>query len=292
MRVLILGGTGMLGHKTCQVFGPMFDTWTTVRADAAYCAHWPFFGNVHVIPQADLCSLPAVTGVVEAAAPDVVVNCVGVLKQTMTDDSAIEAVTLNALLPHWLDKLSRQRGFRLIQIGTDCVFSGRDGMYSERDTPDATDLYGRSKLLGEVSGPNCLTLRTSMIGRELSRTVGLLEWFLSQEGKTVKGYTRAIFSGFSTQVLAQVLADIVANRPALSGLYHVSSEPVSKFDLLRLIAATCRLDIRVEPEDKVACDRSLDSSRLRREIGFTPPSWQQMAEDLAGEIDLYRRLRT
>lgn len=291
MKVLILGGTGMLGHKTCQVLAGTFDTWTSVRTGAGRCARYDFLDPAKTVCNADLSTFAAARDVLERVGPHAVVNCVGVLKQTLTPESTIQAVTLNALMPHWLDKLRREMGFRLIQIGTDCVFSGRKGMYTEDDLPDADDVYGRSKLLGEVTSENCLTLRTSMIGRELSRTVGLLEWFLSQSGKTVRGWSRAVFSGFTTQGLAEILSDILQHHADLTGLYHISSEPINKYDLLCRIADACKLDIRVEPDDSVVCDRSLDSTRLRKLMGYEPPSWNEMLANLAGELDQYRTWR-
>jgi len=291
MKVLILGGTGMLGHKVYQVFRDLFDTWISARCDAEPCARYGIFDPAKIVDRTDLSSLEAAEEVVKKVRPDAVINCVGVLKQTIGDSSPIGAITLNSLLPHWLERLSATCGFRLIQLGTDCVFSGRKGLYNEQDEPDPIGLYGRTKLLGEVTGKRSLTLRTSMIGRELRRTVGLLEWFLDQEGKTVQGYKRAIFSGFTTTVLAGILADILQNQPDLSGLYHISSSPISKYDLLCLVRDTLKLDIRIEPGETFICDRSLDSSKLRAILNFKPPTWAQMITQLAAEIGQYEKWR-
>jgi dTDP-4-dehydrorhamnose reductase len=174
-------------------------------------------------------------------------------------------------------------GARLIHFSTDCVFSGRRGKYRETDVSDAEDLYGRTKYLGEASGKHCLTLRTSIIGRELTRKTGLLEWFLAQSG-TVKGYTKAVFSGFTTLEMARIVEKVLAARTPLSGVYHVSSEPISKFELLTMIRDTLGLPIEIEPYDEFRCDRSLDSSRFREALPYRPPEWKAMVEELAQDI--------
>ena len=293
MKVLILGGTGMLGHRLYQVFAPIFETCISARMSSSQCEQYGFFDPQKIIGGADLSNPEALEDVIKTVSPEVVVNCIGVLKQTLGLESTIEAITLNALLPHWIERLADRYGFRLIQISTDCVFSGHGGFYNETDDPDANDLYGRSKLLGEIdtNNKNCLTLRTSMIGRELQRTVGLLEWFLSQKKKTIKGYKRAIFSGFTTGVLAEILADIVKNHEKLSGLYHISSPAISKYDLLCLINETLSLGVQIEPDETFACDRSLDSSRLCNILNYHPPTWHRMITDIAGEIGQYEQWR-
>ena len=164
-------------------------------------------------------------------------------------------------------------------------------MYTETDPPDPEDFYGRSKLLGEVTGENCLTLRTSMIGRELFRSGGLLEWFLAQRGRKTRGYTRAVFSGFTTGALAEFLADLLTDHQDLAGLYHLAAAPISKFDLLRQIADRCDLPVELEPYDDFVCDRSLDASAINAATGYQPPSWNAMIDALAGEIDDYTTWR-
>jgi dTDP-4-dehydrorhamnose reductase len=186
-------------------------------------------------------------------------------------------------LPHRLAVLARVAGARLIHLSTDCVFSGRRGNYREDDPADAEDLYGRTKLLGEVSEEPCLTLRTSIIGPELSRKSGLLEWFMAQRGGTVRGFTRAIFSGFTTAELSRVIERLL-EEPHASGLYHVSSAPISKYDLLVRINAALGIGVAIGADDSFACDRSLDSERFRSTFGYTPPAWDEMVTELAQEV--------
>ncbi|NOU10917.1 MAG: SDR family oxidoreductase, partial [Nitrospira sp.] len=184
-------------------------------------------------------------------------------------------------LPHRLALLCRTIGARLIHFSTDCVFSGRKGNYRETDQPDAEDIYGRTKLLGEVSEPHCLTLRTSMVGPELSRKTGLLEWFLAQRGQTVKGFTKAIFSGFPTSELARIVELVLTDVPAIHGLYHVAAQPISKYDLLTLVRDRLHVPVTIERDVTFQCDRSLDASRFHQDTGYLPPAWEAMIDDMA-----------
>ncbi len=224
----------------------------------------------------------------DAARPDVVVNCVGVVKQAVAEPATL--VRGNALFPHELAALCAQRGVRLIHLSTDCVFSGRRGGYTEADAPDPVDLYGRSKLLGEPTGPHVLTVRTSMIGWELGgRRQGLLEWFAAQRGETVRGFTRAIFSGPTTPVLARALLRLAVDAPDLAGTFHLGADPIDKHTLLLALRDALALDVTIEPDDAVAIDRSLDSTALREATGWSAPNWDEMLAELARDPDLATR---
>jgi dTDP-4-dehydrorhamnose reductase len=207
--------------------------------------------------------------------PNVVINCVGLVKQLAAGDDPLAAIPINSLLPHRLVRLCKLAGSRLVHVSTDCVFKGSKGMYREDDIADANDLYGRSKFLGEVDDPQAVTLRTSIIGPELNTTHGLVSWFLSQRGR-VKGFTRAIFSGVPTVELARVMRDFVIPRADLHGVYHVSASPISKHELLSLIASVYRISIDVVPDDALVIDRSLDSTRFGRITGYHSPTWPEL----------------
>jgi dTDP-4-dehydrorhamnose reductase len=291
MRVLVFGANGMLGHKVLQEFSNRFDTWGTIRASIEPWQHLPFFQREKFVEDVEASSRESIINALDRVQPEVVVNCIGIVKKLKESESPVSAITVNALLPHWLAELCQERGIRLIHISTDCVFSGKAGNYSEDALPDPYDLYGRTKLLGEVAEKNCLTLRTSIIGRELKRTVGLLEWFLSQNGKAVQGYRYAIFSGLTTSELAIVLADIVANHPELHGLYHLSSEPINKYDLLCMIKEALNLKITINEYTGFFVDRSLNSERIRRILKYQPPTWEEMIRRLVTEVDEYEEWR-
>jgi dTDP-4-dehydrorhamnose reductase len=220
--------------------------------------------------------------------PDVVINCIGVVKQQGAAKDPVTCLNINSLFPHRLGRLCQATRSRLIHVSTDCVFSGRKGNYTEQDFPDADDLYGRSKLLGEVQGPSCLTLRTSIIGRELQTQQGLIEWFLSNTGKTVSGYRRAIFSGLTTQALSELIAQVMTKFPEMEGLWHVAAEPINKFDLLTLVRDTFQANIEIMPDERFHCDRSLCDARFRQATGWTPRSWPEMIHALRGDSAVAR----
>jgi dTDP-4-dehydrorhamnose reductase len=214
-------------------------------------------------------------GLFSSAKPDIVINCIGLVKQLAEADDPLAAIPINAMLPHRLARVCAVSGARLIHMSTDCVFAGTKGMYTETDFADAADLYGRSKLMGEVDYPNAITLRTSIIGHELTGARSLVGWFLAQEGP-VKGFKRAVFSGLPTVEMAKLIRDYVIPHPELHGLYHVSAEPINKFDLLTLVAKTYGKSIEIVPEDQFVIDRSLDSSRFRQATGYAPKPWPEL----------------
>lgn len=281
MRVLVLGANGMLGHRVWSVCEERFDTWGTVRPQSLAPTERWLADSGRVLMGVDATTDPALLRAFESVRPDVVVNCVGVVKQRPEAGDALISIAVNALLPHRLASLCSVAGARLIHISTDCVFSGRTGGYTEEDVPDAEDLYGRTKHLGEVRGPNALTLRTSIIGRELTRSTGLVEWFLSNRGGAVLGYRGARFSGVTTSVLARLIAELISDHPSLDGLYQVASTPIDKFELLGLLNEAFGADVEITPTDDVRVDRSLVGNRLRLAVGWEAPSWPDMVEQLA-----------
>jgi dTDP-4-dehydrorhamnose reductase len=275
-RVLVMGATGMLGHEVVSVFADSYEVHATVRDPVAAQA----LGVRATLHPLDAFDMRPLRGLLEELAPRLIVNCVGVVKQLPEGSQSIPAITVNALFPHLVAAAAEEVGARLLHVSTDCVFSGNLPLgraYSEEDLPDARDLYGRTKLLGEVDAP-ALTLRTSIIGWELTRSNGLLGWFAAQRGATVTGYTRAIFSGLTTQALAKILLDVAFGRPDLVGLYHVSSDPISKHDLLTMINERLELDVRITPVDDPVINRALDSSRFRADSRLEIPSWDRMLD--------------
>jgi dTDP-4-dehydrorhamnose reductase len=212
----------------------------------------------------------------------VVVNCIGVVKQLGSTVGPADMIRANALFPHQLAEICVERGARLIHVSTDCVFSGRRGGYTEDDTPDAEDTYGRSKLLGEPAGPGVLTLRTSLIGRELESSRGLLGWFLSQSGEA-PGFTGARFTGPTVPVVAKAIADVIEQHPGLEGTWHLGAEAISKYDLLVLLRDAFGLDLEIVADESVKVDRTLDSSRFRAATGWAAPAWPEMVTALAGD---------
>jgi dTDP-4-dehydrorhamnose reductase len=212
---------------------------------------------------------------IEDAEPDAIINCIGVVKQDK--ETPAETMTLvNSEFPHRVAELAAEANAKLIHISTDCVFSGARGPYAEADAPDPVDLYGRSKLLGELDQPGTLTLRLSMIGHEIRHHRGLLDWLVAQRGGRVQGYANALFSGLTTIALTEILASVLRDHPKLEGLYHVSADPISKFALLQAVNRIYGLGIEIERDEAFWCDRRLDSSRFRQATGWRPSSWEEM----------------
>lgn len=280
MRVLILGGDGMLGHQLLLRLGRSHDARVTLRREAVAYSKWPMFDAHSAYFGIDVREAGRLAQAIADFRPQAVVNAVGIVKQRPEAQEAIASIELNALLPHRLALLCADAGARLVHMSTDCVFSGDRGGYTEDDACDARDLYGLSKRLGEVTGKDCLTLRTSIIGPELARKGGLLEWFLAQRG-VVNGYTGAIYSGFTTLEMARITERILVSHPGLAGLYHVASMPISKYDLLCAIRDALGLETQIAPYSDFRCDRSLDSRRFARETGYVAPDWAQMVAELA-----------
>jgi dTDP-4-dehydrorhamnose reductase len=242
------------------------------------------------LERVDANEFSSVRSAVESIRPDVVLNAIGIIKQLPSSKNVVQTLTINSIFPHLVADLAQELGFRFITLSTDCVFSGSKGNYSENDIPDATDLYGRSKQFGEVTGTNCLTIRTSIIGRELGTTHSLIEWFLSQNG-SVNGYSNAIYSGFPTIVLADLLGNIIEEQPDLTGLYHLSSDPISKFALLELVKKRIGLNIAIVGAPEFRVDRSLDSSTFRSLTGFTPLPWSEMVDRMFDDTTPYDEWR-
>lgn len=280
MKILVLGATGMLGHKLLQKLSVAHEVWGTVRQAIGETVLIPGVSREQLIGEISAGDLPAIQSVIENARPDFVLNCIGIVKQIDAAKDAVTSISLNALLPHQLANLCSQAGARLIHFSTDCVFSGRKGPYSDNDQPDPVDLYGRSKLLGEVDREGCLTIRTSIIGLELRRGTGLLEWFISQRGKVVRGYKKALYSGLTTNAMADVVQMILERHPELTGVWQVSAETIDKFSLLEIVNQVYDLGVHIIPDETFHCDRRLDSTRFRTQTGWTPPSWQAMVETM------------
>lgn len=291
MKVLVLGGNGMLGHKLIQQLSGDFEIFSTIRQPFDKVERFGIFERSRTFDQVDVENIGELDRAISAVRPDAVINAVGIIKQLPSSKDVITTLSVNSILPHRLHELADRYGFRLICVSTDCVFSGAKGMYSETDQADAFDLYGRSKNLGEVIAENCLTVRTSIIGRELTSQHSMVEWFLSNRGKSVNGYANAIYSGFPTIVFADIIANLLSEHRDLRGLYHVSSEPINKFELLGLINDQYDSDITIERFEDFAIDRSLDSSRFQALTGFEPMPWPEMVKKMAADPTPYDSFR-
>jgi dTDP-4-dehydrorhamnose reductase len=278
-KVLILGGTGMIGHVlfTKLSLNTSLDVYATARSPVGLEKWFPATVLKKIRVNVDANDFDTIIRALASIEPDIVINCIGLIKQLPLGDDPLSAITVNSQMPHRLSLICRTAGAKLIHMSTDCVFQGTKGQYLESDPSDCTDLYGRTKYLGEVSYPHCITLRTSLIGHELKGNYGLTEWFLAQQGK-VRGFTKAIFSGLPTIELARVINDYILPNPELHGIYHISSKPISKYDLLNLIHLTYKNDIEIERYNDFMIDRSLDSAKFRQATGYVAPDWSDLVD--------------
>jgi dTDP-4-dehydrorhamnose reductase len=280
VKILVLGASGMLGSAVLRVMAEdgAHDVRATARSAGVRRHFRPELAE-RIICGVDVENFDALAAVFAEFRPQVVINCIGLVKQLAEVDDPLIALPINALLPHRLARLCALVEARLIHISTDCVFNGRKGNYREFDPSDAEDLYGKSKFLGEVKLPHTLTLRTSIIGHELQNAHGLIDWFLSQQGQC-EGYTRAIFSGVPTVILARIIRDIVLPLPTLSGVYHVAAQPISKYELLKLVARIYGKEIDIIADERVVIDRSLDAGRFLAATGYAPPDWPALIQSM------------
>ena len=279
LHILVLGATGMLGNAITRFFQVLpYKVTAIVRSTEGIPTQF-LQGDVSFVCEPDIMDAVSLTERFKILMPDIVINCIGVIKQSQVANDILNLVRINSVFPHVLASVCAEVDSRLIHISTDCVFSGGQGMYVEDSFADANDLYGRSKYLGEVDYPHSITLRTSIIGHELRSNRSLVDWFLSQEGR-VDGYCKAIFSGMPTVELARIIQDYVIPNQGLRGLYHVSVDPVSKFDLLSMIASEYKKTIAIDRNDTFVIDRSLDSSKFRLVTGYKPNPWDQMIYEM------------
>ena len=287
--VLILGGTGMIGHALLRKLSlaPNLQVYATARSLEGVADRFPEALRARILAGVDASNSDDITRALASVQPDVVINCIGLIKQLPTANDHLLAISLNALLPHRVALACRAAKARLIHISTDCVFDGKKGNYTERDLPNAEDIYGRTKMLGEIDGAHSLTLRTSAIGHELKTRLELVDWFLSQTG-SVRGFAKAIYSGLPTVELARVIADFVIPNPGLHGIYNVSSAPIAKYDLLRMIAERYRKTINIEPFDGFVQDRSLDSALFRAKTGYAPPAWAELIDAMHADYEAHQ----
>jgi dTDP-4-dehydrorhamnose reductase len=285
-RVLVVGGAGMLGHKVVQVLGREFEVHATFRRFDDSHRATGLYREDRVHHGVDAEDLPSIEEVLRKVRPAAVINCVGVIKQLAASRDPRTAIRTNALFPHELSAMCGERGARLIHFSTDCVFSGERGKYTEDDFADARDLYGRTKFLGEVGTRPALTLRTSIVGRELFSRLALVEWYLAQTG-SVRGFSRAIYTGLTTAALAREVGRVLRDFPDLCGVLQLSSEPITKYDLLILLREAFGRDGEIQRDTEFHCDRSLRSDRYQALTGFAPPAWREMVREMAADPTPY-----
>lgn len=290
MKILILGGNGMVGHKMFQVLSKEYvDTWVLFKRKASEVVSNEIFTQDKIIDNFDLVDFDKLNDILNTLVPDVIINAAGMTIRRGINENRFKSIMINSALPHFLDNWSRRNAKRLIHFSTDCVFSGKDGFYTEESVTDAEDTYGKTKALGEVISSNSITLRGSMIGRELENKTELLEWFLNQKKTNIKGFNKVIYSGITTIRMANYVKKIISDFPMMHGLYNISSISISKYDLLNLFNASFNNENAIYPDDTYESNKDLDSNKFYNETGFVKPSWNELITELI--IDIQTNLK-
>ncbi len=273
----------MLGHKLVQKLQVDFDVWTSFRDSYKKYENLKFFNPEKIVNRVNVLDFESIQKTIREVNPEILINAVGIIKQLPSSKDVIKTLLTNSIFPHQLAEICAEENRYLINISTDCVFDGAKGNYKEEDISNASDLYGRSKSLGEVNNQRCLTIRTSIIGRELFTKNSLVEWFLSNEEVRIKGFVNAIYSGFPTIILAEIISELLRHQDFLEGLYHVSSEPINKYELLKLLKKAFQIKVEIEPFEEFKIDRSLNSDKFRKQTNFAPLSWEEMITIMAND---------
>ncbi|MBC7428159.1 MAG: sugar nucleotide-binding protein [Bacteriovorax sp.] len=284
MKILIFGVGGMIGHRVWLEANqiPNVEVFGLVRKSKTHYEKFGIF-NDNVYYDTDVSDWVNVEHILNKLKPDVIVNALGITirKPEMGDFNL--ALTVNSFFPHKLLKWAQAIQSRIIHLSTDCVFDGDQGHYLETSQPSAKDIYGKTKFLGEIEGSGALTLRFSCIGRELESHTELLDWFLLQEGKKIKGFSKAIYSGLTNIVIAKEICRVITNFSELTGVYQLSSTPITKYDLLCLAKTYFKLDVEIEKFDNYISDKSLICDKYKKGTGFNAPSWAAMLEEVVND---------
>jgi len=291
MKILILGGDGMIGHKMVQVLSNFnYEIIVSIREQRELTKHC--FSSKAKVFFNDFLKENVLT-FLDRVNPDVIINAIGITIRRGVNDNASNCIYINSYFPHQLANWVGIHNKRLIHFSTDCVFSGSEGSYSENSTPNALDYYGKTKGLGEVFSKNALTIRSSMIGPELFNKTELFEWVINNKEKEINGFSRVMYSGVTTIYMASFLADLIENHKNLNGIYNIASKPISKFELLHLINENFNLGLFINKDQSIISNKTLDPSKIDNELGIKSPSWNELIIELKKDymhfIDLYKR---
>jgi dTDP-4-dehydrorhamnose reductase len=288
LTILVIGASGMLGHMLVRVLSPHHRVIGTTSSK--YDSKSPLaqiLSEKSWIDQIDVRNISTAELAISTTKPDVVINCVGVIKQKMESSNIMDAILINSLVPHQLANLCEVARSRFIHFSTDCVFEATPGIKRTSDMPNATDLYGTTKRLGETNYAPALTLRTGFVGRQLAGSEGLFEWVRSQKGSAVSGYKNAIYSGLTTMALSRVVQQVIELHPSLTGLHQVASAKINKFDLITKLNECLRLDLTIAQNTDFMCDRSMDGTEFTNLTNIHIPSWDEMLAEFAADQDFY-----
>ena len=290
MRIIILGASGLIGHKLLQKLSNDFDVYATLHRSKESYGLMPLFSGQNIIDEVDVSDFENVSAILHYVNPNVILNCIGITPRKDEINNLYKVIKINSLFPHQLANWAKVNNKRVIHFSTDCVFNGSTGNYTENSLTTAEDVYGRTKALGEINYSHTLTIRSSFIGQELFGKTELLDWFLNQEGKRINGFTNTLYSGVSTNFMTYVVKTIILNAPELSGLYQLAPDkPISKYELLCIAKRAFDVNIEIIPENKHVHTPTLNGSKLKDNIKINVPSWKEMMKDLAFNRGFYTK---
>jgi len=292
MRILILGGNGMIGHKMYHIISKIHnDTWVTLRKSLRSYSYSEIYNPEKVIDNVDLINFQIISNQLNKINPDIIINACGITIRRGIDILKSNSIILNSALPHFLNEWVTSNNKRLIHFSTDCVFTGAKGDYLDNDNKDALDLYGSTKSMGEVfDSKYAITLRGSMIGSELENKTELFEWFLKQNNKTIKGFNKVIYSGITTTKMAEIVLILINQYPNLNGIYNISSKPISKFELLKLWNDYFDINANIEIDNSYTSNKNLISNNFYKTISMKQPDWIELSSQLKIDNLLYNNL--
>jgi len=277
MRIYILGISGMLGSKLFKEF--LKKNYKIKGSTRVIPKHFLNYKN-YIDSNLDIFDIQKLKEKINKFKPNLIINCVGIIKQKISKTNEKNIFYINSIFPHELYKISNIIKARLIHFSTDCVFDGKKGNYDDKNETNANDIYGFSKALGELSYDNSITLRTSIIGHELSSKKSLLDWFLHLNKKNCYGYTKAYFSGLPTIEIFNFIQKFLLKKKKISGIYNLSSSRISKYNLLKKISKVYSKNINIIKNNKLKIDRSLNSKKLKKLVDYKCPPWNILIKNM------------
>jgi dTDP-4-dehydrorhamnose reductase len=292
MRILILGGNGMIGHKMYQLISKIYiDTWVTLRNNLSTYSFSQLYNSEKVVDNINLANFENLNYILFKIKPDIIINACGITIRRGIETLKSNSIILNSALPHFLNEWVTSNNKRLIHFSTDCVFTGSKGNYLDNDKKDAFDLYGLTKSMGEViDSKYAITLRGSMIGNELENKTELFEWFLKQRNIIIKGFSKVIYSGITTTKMAEIVIKLIDQYPSLSGIYNISSKPISKFELLKLWNDYFDINANIEIDNIYTSNKNLISDNFYNIIRMEQPDWVELSSQLKIDNLLHNNL--
>ena len=286
MKILILGLSGMLGHKLFSYLQKQntYELYATTTTN--FEIEHPNFKIVNKknIFFSKTQNIDFFKKKITDIKPDLVINCIAILKESFFYLNPLKFIEINTVLPLQISELSKIFGFRFIHFSTDILYADTNKLSCENDKITLEGPYAASKFLGEVKNNNSLTIRTSIIGHQLNNKNSLVEWFLSYEGETVNGYSNVIYSGLPTTEISKIIHEKIIPNVNLKGIINISSNPISKFELLKKIKKYYNKKVKINIDNSAISNRSLDSNLFNNKTGYLAPDWDVLVKEMFNDF--------